>query len=97
MGCKRCGNCCREAVLTISHLIVNGKILNLDQLARWLSYHRCDAKRVGELSDLLEVKIPLSCIHLGFNEVEGTYFCKIYNKRPEICRVFLCERAKESE
>lgn len=72
--------------------MIDDKVINVDELATWLRYHRCDVKK---LDNLLEIKVPLACVHLGFDEDEGIYFCKIYDKRPLICREFFCKRAKE--
>jgi len=92
LKCKRCGNCCINAFFTLSHVIIEGKVINLDDLAQWITYHRCDAqKNMG----LLEIKVPLPCIHLVFDEEKGIYTCQIYDKRPEICRAYFCKRAVE--
>ncbi|MBU2118661.1 MAG: YkgJ family cysteine cluster protein [Alphaproteobacteria bacterium] len=66
----------------------------MDQL-RWFSLHRCDSNIIthpdGKKRAIL--RIPTMCQALD-QDKEGKFFCKIYEKRPELCKKFLCERAK---
>jgi len=76
----------------VNQLMIEGRIIGLDDMAKWLEYHGCYAKKVG---DLLEVKFPLMCKYLRFDKRKKKYKCDIHKKRPEICRAYFCDRAKE--
>jgi len=41
------------------------------------------------------VIVPLRCKHLRFNKKTREARCAVYDKRPKMCRDFLCEAAKE--
>jgi Fe-S-cluster containining protein len=66
----------------------------LDQL-KWFNLHRCDTNIVtykdGRKRAIL--RIPIFCKLLDQNR-DGTFFCKDYANRPQLCREFACLRAK---
>ena len=96
MPCKRCGKCCIYAFLSLSVRTEENK-KEMDDMGRWLAFHRCDPLiwKKGE-SDVLGVRIPLNCIHLDWKP-DGGYFCRIYEKRPEVCKRYICENFTSSE
>jgi len=58
------------------------------EIKRLIEYHNCKAlkNKQGEMG----IKIPISCIHLGFND--GKAYCKIYETRPVVCKEYYCEK-----
>jgi Fe-S-cluster containining protein len=95
MACKRCGQCCNTVFFILGSIKVDA---DEQEFSRYVSYHRCDVRRV-DLGDggaeALGVKMPLVCEHLRYNPKTGLSSCAIYENRPKVCRDFLCEAAKE--
>lgn len=87
MDCKRCGQCCIEAPITIGILTDTNKTEIMDRI-NWLNYHHC--KTVIHPDNSIKVWIPLTCTHLDYSGEE--YSCKIYESRPELCKNFKCSR-----
>lgn len=88
MACRRCGQCCNKALL-----IMDGCNLaqeKMRDLAQWYSYHHCEI-RAEEGTGNMSIMIPMVCQHLNFNPETGFAACLIYDKRPQICREYLCE------
>jgi len=72
-------NCCRNFFI-----ILEG-IKDKDWL-QWLSYHKgVKIEKLGK--DKVQVWFELPCFHLGEDNR-----CKIYKKRPKMCRKFKCEK-----
>jgi len=93
--CLRCGLCCMVVDLRWEQITKENEIAVMDRL-HWLNLHRCDVQ-VITLKDERKfsvMRIPLICINLDQNK-EGKYYCKKYNERPQVCRDFLCGRAKK--
>lgn len=63
--------------------------------ARWFNLHRCDTQIVT-LADgrkKLAIRVPMTCVNLD-QDKNGQYICKDYDNRPQLCKDFLCERAR---
>jgi len=83
MECLRCARCCVDVPLTFIYTDTSVKKIE------WLKYHHCETKILEkDGKKLLQVIIPLTCMHLGYDD-KG-YKCKIYETRPKICREFTC-------
>lgn len=89
MGCKRCGQCCKE--LTIRVPLVGHTDVDIQDFLKYLQSHRVLAFR--DMTQLT-VLIPHLCANLDYKENEGCY-CKDYDNRSEICKQFLCQKARE--
>jgi len=92
-SCKKCGKCCVDAFLNLWEITEENRDILMDR-ANWLFYHRCDpiiTKQDGK--EFLALSIPLTCKHLSYKH--GDYSCKIYDKRPEICRRYNCQDYKK--
>jgi Fe-S-cluster containining protein len=87
--CVRCGQCCTYAYIWLGHIEVDN---DPNDFGKWLSYHHCDIKRMQTEGqpDTLGVRVPLVCKFLDHNA--GIATCRIYEKRPNICREYVCER-----
>lgn len=90
-GCKRCGRCCTNAIIRLPGIKPNDGT----GFAEWLAYHRCDVMNMPDEQggEYLAVRIPMLCTHLC-EHPDHTFSCKIYDKRPEICRGYFCNSAK---
>jgi len=88
MECQRCGQCCTNAPIKLWILTEENKSEMLDR-ATWLSYHRCDIQINKERG--IEVSIPLSCIHLAYDD-NNLATCKIHDSKPRMCQDFKCQR-----
>lgn len=92
-GCKRCGRCCTSAIIRLPGIKPNDGT----GFAEWLAYHRTDVMTMqDDQSEYLAVRIPTLCMNLNEHQ-DHTFSCKIYEKRPEICRSYLCNAAKGGE
>jgi len=85
MSCLRCGECCLPYQI---------KMDAGDDARRWLTYHGLTVRDIDENSMLLMGQSL--CFMLVFNK-DGTTSCGCYQDRPEICKQYLCKRAKETE
>jgi len=91
MACKKCGACCKETTMRID---ISGKSQkDIEDYRKYLSLHACSSFIQG---DTLTVLAPVMCSLLGYQEGKG-YICSDYENRPEICRKFLCQKAKDVE
>ena len=95
-GCTQCGNCCIQCDIRWEEITDTNKSVIMDRL-RWLQLHRCDTQIMsfenGQKFGLL--RIPLTCSALDMGK-DGKFFCKIYDTRPQLCKDFLCPRAKRN-
>lgn len=95
MTCQRCGTCCLSAFLALANVPIEQ---DSQELARWLSYHGCEPMRYpGEKGEVLAVKIPIPCKHLASEPAGGKTGCLIYKTRPNVCREYLCKKARDAE
>lgn len=78
---KRCGHCCNH----FSVNVISGP--GIYPQKEWLEHHGCEVEDKGTH---LKVTIPRACMHLGFEGVKS--ICKIYENRPEMCRVADCSQ-----
>ncbi len=78
--CSECGdNCCKKFYIILE------EVKDRDWI-KWLSYHKgVTVKKLG--GKRLEVWFDLPCAHLDDDNL-----CAIYEKRPQICRKFTCEK-----
>ena len=97
MPCKRCGNCCIGAFMSVGVLTDENREWMMEQ-GRWLAYHRCDVflTKNKEGKEVMQIKIPIVCQQLVYKPNEG-YVCKIYEKRPLLCRQYMCDNFSSSE
>ena len=92
MNCKRCGVCCSSAFFAMYNRPIDE---DTEEIARWILYHGCEPMRYPtENGDVLAIKIPIPCEHLGYSEKEG-YHCKIYETRPVVCKNYFCKKVKD--
>ena len=91
MSCKRCGACCKETTMRIDISAKDPK--SIEDYREYLSLHGCNSFIQG---DILTVLAPVMCANLGYQDGKG-YLCSDYDNRPEICRSFLCKKAKDIE
>jgi Fe-S-cluster containining protein len=93
-GCNRCGQCCTSAFIGL-HSIRKGE--DKQEFAQWLSHHHCDPKWMRtDDGEILLVRIPLICKHLGYDK-DGVASCKIYDRRPVICREHKCQKLESKD
>jgi Fe-S-cluster containining protein len=93
-GCTRCGMCCMTADVSWRDITKENESAVLDQL-KWLNLHRCDTMIVKHEDKRQAVlRVPIICRMLDQNK-DGKYFCKDYDNRPQVCRMFTCARAKQ--
>lgn len=90
MACKRCGRCCTTAYMKLDNVPEDDP----REIGKWLRYHGCFTQTHD---GVLAVGIPIICQHLDFDKKTGEYACKIYDRRPIVCRKYECERCKEAD
>jgi Fe-S-cluster containining protein len=78
--CQRCGRCCSQVITTLQF---NEE---LRDYLEWLSLHQNITVRADKDSGIAEVEIRSKCRMLKFKN--GKASCRIYDKRPKICRDF---------
>jgi Fe-S-cluster containining protein len=63
----------------------------------YFQHHHCQItkRELDDGSTCLGVRIPLVCKHLSLKG--GVASCRVYEKRPVICKNYLCQRAKGTE
>ena len=96
MACKRCGLCCIHCDILHQEITPESATMLTDRM-RWFVLHRCDAQIVS-LEDgrkFAMARIPLTCRNLDKNK-DG-FFCKDYKNRPQLCKDFMCDAAKEEK
>lgn len=91
MSCRRCGQCCNKALIVVDNCKLENPVYR--DMARWYSYHHCQVK-IDDRTGGMAIIIPLVCQHLEFDPASGTAICLIYDKRPQICRDYICEAAE---
>jgi uncharacterized protein len=81
--CKECQeNCCKKFYIILE------EVKDRDWI-KWLSFHQgVTIKKLG--ARRLEVWFDLPCSHLGEDQS-----CQVYEKRPQICRKFTCEKLQD--
>ena len=79
--CQRCGQCCTYARFRIP---VHDDVK--DQMD-WYMYHGC---RTAIIDGYAIVMIPMTCVHLRWDEKTKKYSCSIYDTRPKTCRDYKC-------
>jgi len=84
MACSRCGLCCLYTKIVMPD---NDKGRDGTE---WVKLHGC---KVVRENDQLAIIIPAICDHLYFDADSNHFACGIYDKRPQICRNYLCARA----
>lgn len=84
--CSRCGACCAD-LLPLS-------TAEIKRLQRWVKKHNFRPKKrsVGPAEGLI---LDATCPFMVTED--GKAACAIYDERPEICRVFRCDRARSGE
>jgi len=73
--CMKCQACCKYIPITLP--VTPGN----DQYERLIEYFQKRGCEVAKRGDYTFVRIPSKCVHLG---PEG---CRIYEERPEMCRL----------
>ncbi len=92
--CQRCGMCCMVCDMEWEEVTTKNRVAIIDRL-RWLSLHRVDTMIVTRKDEkkVSVMRIPLTC-KLVAQDDKGKFYCKDYEHRPNVCRNFLCPRAK---
>ena len=73
--CIQCGNCCKK---------INLNLIPPEEIREMLGRH------FNRQIDTLALTMKHQCAQL--EEIEpGKYKCKIYEKRPELCKQFICD------
>ncbi len=95
IGCKRCGMCCMTADINWKEITPENEVQVLDQL-KWFNLHRCDTNVISypDGRKRVALRIPMFCRMLDQNK-DGTFFCKDYTNRPQLCKNFGCLRMKQ--
>ncbi len=93
--CLRCGTCCSSAFFALMNVSIED---DAQELARWMSYFGCEPmKYPTSEGEVLAVKIPMPCKHLAREPESGKMGCLIYENRPNVCREYLCKKARDAE
>lgn len=88
MACKRCGKCCSRFFLLHKYEGDPEKaIYGINMHVGMLVIGRQDA-------DHLIVAIEAPCTHLAWWG-DGQALCQIYDRRPEGCRKYNCQKCEE--
>jgi Fe-S-cluster containining protein len=67
------------------------------EFGKWLGFHHCGVKWMPtDEGEVLLVRIPLVCKHLSYDQ-DGQAGCRIYEKRPKICRDHLCKKLRKPD
>ena len=91
--CLRCGQCCISAFFADAAVPIGE---DPKEKARWWQYHHCEVVPYPKGDKFaMGVRVPLTCMHLIYRD--GQYSCKIYDKRPVLCRDYFCPRAQSEE
>ncbi len=83
MSCKRCGMCC---------LPYSIQMTKNDDAGRWLTYHGLIIQAGDDEHMILHGQ---SKCHMLVMKDDGTTACGCYADRPDICKKYACERAKD--
>lgn len=91
MACRQCGQCCVYAIVPIP-----GATRDHDpmEIVSYLEAHNC---KVYDGEQCLMLRIPMNCQHLEFDTATNTAHCLIYDRRPQLCRDYLCDAAREAQ
>lgn len=88
--CRQCGECCRYIKFEFDVPTKDG----LDA-ARWISFHRnCEAIIDNGKA---KIKVWSPCRHLVYDRKTSMYNCLIYEKRPDLCKMYECIYMKGTE
>ena len=91
--CKRCGKCCSSAFFALDNVAI-GK--DIEGIAQWIKWHGCEPMRYpGKDGDVLAIKIHIPCEHLVIDTETKLATCLIYDRRPPLCRNYLCDKSKQ--
>jgi len=80
-GCIGCGKCCRQVVYTVAKA-------GREDLITFFRMHDLDVRNSEDGESVVTV-IRAKCDWLSL----ATLRCKFYEKRPTMCREFLCDEA----
>jgi Fe-S-cluster containining protein len=83
-GCAGCGKCCRQVVFKVRRD-------DLGELIKFYQMHDMDV-RESEDGKSAVIVIRAKCDWLSL----ATLRCKFYDKRPSICREYLCSAARRA-
>ena len=81
-NCVKCGQCCHSF-----EMIVNSRTLKIDGSLVKEAFKK-DLRVDFEDVEQCSVKVNVICEH--FDKTKG--LCKIYDRRPKICRYHFCQR-----
>ena len=79
MTCKHCGDCCEYVILASA---IDLQETELSEYIDWLQDHGIEVIRRG---NAIMSRIKVHCVHRRSSR------CDIYEKRPGICRNYICE------
>jgi len=94
MKCIRCGKCCNTVILALHNTPLSN---DKQELGRWVQYHGLQPVKIfNGKENVLAVKIQSKCEHLETKD--GLFYnCKIYDKRPQICKDHWCQEHNMQE
>lgn len=87
MACKRCGTCCAFVIFEVPV-----GAASQEEIAAQIEYYKAHGLRAKQIGDRIDVRHEQMCRH--FVDKGATGKCKIYDKRPLICKVFECDESK---
>lgn len=95
MACLRSGECCKSVYFVLENIPVNE---DKREIGRWASYHPGVQvmRHRKDGVDYLAIKVPSDCMFLTKDE-KGLYGCAVYESRPQICKEYLCQAAKDDD
>ena len=85
MGCNKCARCCEYFTFEIS----GDNKQWISELKKFFEFTRPELASIIEEPNLFALQFKTPCKFLKDKR------CSIYEKRPEICRNFLCRKAKK--
>ena len=88
--CRRCGECCRYIKFEF-----DGTTDDAKDAAKWISFHH-NCKAVMD-NGKFRIKIWSPCRYLIFDRESSAYGCAVYEKRPEVCKMYFCQFMKGIE
>lgn len=89
--CKRCGKCCMYLFLNL-YEVTDANREEVKDIGKWIAYHHCGAMTWKNKNgkEIAGIRVPLICAHLEWTPKDG-FLCKIYEKRPSLCKAYSCE------
>jgi Fe-S-cluster containining protein len=91
MECLRCGKCCKQTFFALRDVPADK---DKREIGKWAEYHSVKTSRYKiDGIDYLAVSLPGECKYL--RQKKGKYYCYIYDERPNVCKDYYCQTAKD--